>query len=96
MADKDNQMTKTQAIKKFCFDCAGESNKEVTLCPAADCQLWPYRTGAKAGTKVYQGRMATAKKNYGQEFTDFENDLRSRGFSLSSSSKQRSVEKKNG
>lgn len=93
-------MTKTQAIKKFCFDCAGESNKEVSLCTAYDCDLWIFRTGAKAGTKGYLSRMATAKKNYEGEFKEWEKGLAdycitSRS-SQSPSSKQRSVEKKNG
>lgn len=89
-------MTKTQAIKKFCFDCAGESNKEVSLCTAYDCDLWMFRTGAKAGTKGYLSRMATAKKNYPEEYKEFESGLAKACFSTRPSSKQRSVEKKNG
>lgn len=89
-------MTKTQAIKKYCYDCAGESNKEVTLCPAFDCPLWEFRTGAKAGTKVYLSRMSTAKKNYPDEYDVFEKGLADACFSKPPSSKQRSVEKKIG
>ena len=84
-------MTKTKAIKTYCFECAGESNKEVTLCSAFDCPLWDYRTGAKSGTKVYLNRMNTAKSNYPGEYSEFENGLKCARFSDSPSSKQRSV-----
>ena len=89
-------MTKTKAIKSYCFDCAGESNKEVSLCPAVDCPLWVFRTGAKAGTKMYLSRMSTAKKNYPEEYKEFAEATGSARLSQLSSSKQRSVEKKNG
>lgn len=84
-------MTKTKAIKTYCFECAGESNKEVTLCSAFDCPLWDYRTGAKAGTKVYLNRMAAAKANYPGEYSEFEMGLENACFSERPSSKQRSV-----
>ena len=89
-------MTKTKAIKSYCYDCAGESNREVSLCTAFDCQLWPFRTGAKSGTKVYLSRMSTAKKNYPEEYKEFAEATGSARFSRTPSSKQRSVEKKNG
>jgi hypothetical protein len=54
-------MTRAKAIKLFCFDCAGESAKEVTLCEITGCSLWPYRTGQSPESKVYQKRMLKAQ-----------------------------------
>lgn len=60
-------MTKTKAIKLHCFDCACESNKEVTLCPVFDCPLWPFRTGNAAGSIAYKNRVQIALSNHGSE-----------------------------
>ena len=87
-------MNKAQAIKKFCYECAGDSNKEVTLCPAVDCSLWIYRTGAKAGTQTYMKRLETARTNYPEEFADLANTPETGHFFKLSSSKQRSVARK--
>jgi hypothetical protein len=54
-------MTRAKAIKKHCFECAGESSKEVVGCELTDCPLWPYRLGNSPGSKAYQERL----KNYG-------------------------------
>lgn len=51
-------MTRAKAIQKHCFDCAGGSAKEVTMCELTDCPLWPYRTGQSLESKVYLRRMA--------------------------------------
>ena len=34
-----------QAIKKFCYECSGENNKEVEMCPSEKCPLYIYRNG---------------------------------------------------
>ena len=54
-------MTRAKAIKQHCFDCAGGTAKEVTLCELTDCFLWPYRTGQSPESKSYQKRMAKAQ-----------------------------------
>ncbi len=38
-------LNKAKAIHTFCLDCSGGQNKEVYLCPAYDCPLYPYRFG---------------------------------------------------
>jgi hypothetical protein len=50
-------MTKSKAIKLFCFDCAGECASDVTFCQIKDCQLWPFRLGSGVGTKCYARRI---------------------------------------
>ena len=84
-------MNKTQAIKKFCFECAGDSNKEVTLCSVVTCPLWEYRVGARAGSKTYIKRLETARTNYPGEFTDLANQPETAPFFKPASSKTRSV-----
>ena len=34
-----------KAIKKFCYECSGNSVKERRLCGETDCPLYPYRLG---------------------------------------------------
>jgi len=34
-----------KAIKKFCYECVGESTKERKNCNITDCPLYPYRLG---------------------------------------------------
>jgi len=38
-------MTPVKSIRKYCLDCAGNSPKEVRLCPAKTCALYPFRMG---------------------------------------------------
>ena len=38
-------MTRRQAIKAKCLDCAGDSALEVNLCQVLDCPLWRFRLG---------------------------------------------------
>ncbi len=38
-------MTPVKSIRKYCLDCAGDSPKEVRLCPAKNCPLYPFRMG---------------------------------------------------
>jgi len=88
-------MTKSKAIKLFCFDCAGESTKEVTLCPALDCQLWPFRFGNSPAAAAYKSRMMTAKANYSEDFSEMlANGIEIARFFQFSSSKKRSVAQK--
>jgi hypothetical protein len=39
------KMTPVKSIRKYCLDCAGDSPKEVRLCPAKNCPLYPFRMG---------------------------------------------------
>jgi hypothetical protein len=43
--------TPIKAIRHKCLDCAGDSSKEVELCPVKDCALYPYRFGKRPGPK---------------------------------------------
>ncbi len=36
-----------KAIRSRCLDCSCGSKKEVRLCPATACPLYPYRLGHK-------------------------------------------------
>jgi hypothetical protein len=38
-------LTRAKAIRAKCLDCCVFQRKEVRLCPATDCVLWPYRFG---------------------------------------------------
>lgn len=38
-------LTRAKAIRAKCLDCMCGSVKEVRLCPATDCPLYPYRLG---------------------------------------------------
>jgi len=72
------RLTPLKAIRLKCLDCCGGSRKEVRLCPAKDCPLWPYRFGkmpkdgteleGKAGGRVkIQVRGISAKKPRGNK-----------------------------
>lgn len=37
--------TPIKAIRSHCIDCCCGSKKEVKLCPATSCSLYPYRMG---------------------------------------------------
>lgn len=43
------QLTPLRAIRERCLWCCLNSRLEVSLCPAKDCPLWPFRLGR--GTK---------------------------------------------
>ena len=51
------RLTRAQAIKKHCFDCAGDHRAEVVGCEITDCPLWPYRLGSSPEAKSYQERL---------------------------------------
>ena len=45
-------MTPMKSIRAKCLDCCCGSSREVELCPAQSCALWPFRSGhnpARAG-----------------------------------------------
>ena len=58
--------TPLKAIKKKCFDCSGDSYKEVSLCLVTDCAIYPYRFGknpfAKPSRPPSEKQLATLKK----------------------------------
>lgn len=39
------RLTRGKAIRAKCLDCCCYQYKEVKLCPAKSCALWPYRIG---------------------------------------------------
>ena len=39
------ELTRGKAIRQKCLECSAWQEKEVRLCPAKDCALWPYRMG---------------------------------------------------
>ena len=43
----ENRLRPLKAIRLKCLDCSGGSPKEVRLCPAFGCPLWPYRMGKR-------------------------------------------------
>jgi hypothetical protein len=65
-------MNKTQAIKKHCLECAGDSAKEVTLCHIIDCPLWEFRTGNTPRSNVYKKRLEKAKKRWPDDYREME------------------------
>lgn len=42
-------LTPIKAIRKKCLDCCCWSFKEVELCTARLCPLWPFRMGKRPG-----------------------------------------------
>ena len=46
----EESLTPLMAIKTYCFDCSGNSWKEVRECHMEKCPLWKYRQG-KSGKK---------------------------------------------
>lgn len=41
----EKKLTRTEAIKQFCYECCGWNKAEVRKCPAKKCPLWIYRKG---------------------------------------------------
>lgn len=62
------KISRPDAVKKYCFQCSGNSNKEVVLCHIFDCPLWEWRCGNHISTNAYKDRLKTAVKNYIVEF----------------------------
>ena len=63
-------MTRAKAIQAFCFGCAGDSHKEVTLCVIPDCPLYPYRFGDSPKSKSYKERMRLAKTRWPDDYKE--------------------------
>lgn len=40
-------MTPLKTIRAKCLDCTGGERREVRLCTAYACPLWPYRMGKR-------------------------------------------------
>jgi len=76
------KLSRPRAVYEFCLMCVGNSPKEVTLCEDFNCPLWPYRFGAGCsfGSKEFDRRMETAKRNYPEEFAQARKDLEGRGY----------------
>ena len=54
-------MTPLKAIRAKCVDCS-ETQRDVRLCPCADCPLWPYRFGKRPKTVQKANEKRAAKK----------------------------------
>ena len=48
-----------RAIRAYCYDCTCGSSKEIELCPAPACPLYPFRFGKRPAT-VRKHRAAKA------------------------------------
>lgn len=71
-------MTRRQAIKAKCLDCAGGSPLEVTLCQALDCPLWTFRLGQEPDSPTHLNRVRAALKkdpDMLDEFRDYYKDV---------------------
>jgi len=42
---KTGELTRTKAIRLKCLDCSCWNAREVRLCPAKLCPIWPFRLG---------------------------------------------------
>ncbi len=67
---KSKGPNKLKCIHDYCYECAGDSWKEVTLCHLKDCPLWEYRTGQHISTKVYKERMRISFESCAEEFAE--------------------------
>ncbi|SVD98284.1 uncharacterized protein METZ01_LOCUS451138 [marine metagenome] len=55
--------TPVKAMRKKCLDCCCGKVKEVRLCPAVECALWPYRFGRRPTKAI----LDTIKEFYSQK-----------------------------
>ena len=44
---RDVVITPLRAIRLYCLECCGWQVREVRLCVANECPLWPYRMGRR-------------------------------------------------
>jgi hypothetical protein len=42
---KNQRLSRRNAVREKCLDCCGYERKEVRLCTAIHCPLYPYRMG---------------------------------------------------
>ena len=54
--------TPVKAMRKKCLDCCYGQVKEVRLCQAVECALWPYRFGRRPD----KATVDTLKRYYGE------------------------------
>lgn len=45
------------AVKAFCWDCMGESKKEVSLCASYSCPMWPHRPWQQQASPVEEKKL---------------------------------------
>ena len=55
--------TPIKAIRKKCLDCTCGHVKEVRLCQAVECALWPYRFGRRPNKAVVDTLKRFYKEN---------------------------------
>jgi len=60
--------TRKYLIKKYCFECSGNSYIEVTICPVINCPLWWYRMGGEADSPSCIKRVQNNIANYPEIF----------------------------
>ena len=65
-----NRLTRRQAIRLKCLECAGDSPKEVKLCHIFDCPLWDYRCGFSVNSSQYHERIEKAKVRFAKELKE--------------------------
>ena len=58
--------TPMRALRAYCLWCGNDSPKEVRLCPATACPLWPWRMGKATGEDRPDGDDATVLSVAGQ------------------------------
>ena len=61
--NKRKKLTPIKAIRAKCLDCCCGSWKEVRLCPADDCPIWPYRFGKRPETVGIVDKSAIPAEN---------------------------------
>jgi len=57
-----------KAIRLKCLDCCGYHAKEIKLCPATFCPLYPYRQGKLPKNDLELIKLSTAKKLLEEQF----------------------------
>ena len=56
-------LTPIKAIRARCLDCCAGQKKEVRLCPAKECPLWPYRMGHRPKAEDFPEENIETKKS---------------------------------
>ena len=55
--------TPLRAIRLFCIDCMGGTQKGPAKCNAVGCPLWTFRMGMKRNAKKKTGKKSCEKKD---------------------------------
>ena len=63
MGEQKQIVNPVQRIRKYCLECCLESPKEVSLCPATECWLHPF----KMGTNPFRSERTEAQKAAARE-----------------------------